>query len=470
MHFIFNKDMGSLSLRLKGRSKAGRGGDFYPIHDLRLYSPEELPSYINPERTHENRILYGGELPQTKEEAKEWVKRIEEENKKLFKEMKEKGYLAKNQGYKIASPLVAGILTLSHEAQKKLREEKLLGKFLEYAKEYLELLAKALGTDLLYAVVHLDETAPHIHFALRNISYKDPDPEAVRKLGWDDLLPKLEKAKGKAITNLYYSETSLNNITQPRDYQFHMSRLQDTLEFFKPLGLGRGTPKKERLARGEPYWKVVNRSVRRLHEDLPKEIKLAEEKVARLYYEIGELERRHDELMEEIRRLEEKRAKLQEVEKRLEEATAKVYELEKEKAKLMQEILVMQSGIKALEKTYSEWQRKSEELAKELQRTEEEIERKRKELEELRYTLRGYEGMIRDRQRKYEEYERLLEDKRKELERLLAEIQEKKEVLEVFVGAIMDLREVYKLKKALAQKKEELKRELDEPPPPRLGR
>jgi len=465
--------MSSLSLRLKGKV-SGKSFDFYPIHDLRLYSPEKLPKYIDPERTHRNRILFAiDNLPKTKEEVAGWIKALEEENKRLFKELKAQGIISKNQGYKIARPLVAGILTLSHEAQRKLREEKLLDRFLEYAKEYLELLAKALGTDLLYAVVHLDETAPHIHFALRNLSYKDPDPDAVKKLGWEDLLPKLQKAKGKAISNLYYSEVSLNNITQPREYQFHMSRLQDSLEFFRPLGFGRGIPKRERLARGEPYWKVVNRSVKRLHEDLPKEIKLAEEHLGRLYYQIGEL-------VEKIQELEEKRAKLQKevktLEERWEEATAKVYETEKEKAKLMQEILVMQRSIKALKETHSEWQRKNEAVAKELQRADErlrelneEIRKAEEKLKELRDTLRGYELTIQNRRREYEELGRQIEEKKKVLEALTGIVADYQEILEL-KKQIKEHKEIIRnLAEQLKKKKEKLQRELGDEGP-HLGR
>jgi len=345
----------------------------------------------------------------------------------------------------------------------------------------LELLAKALGTDLIYAVVHLDETAPHIHFVLRNISHKDPDPEAVKWLGWEDLLPKLRMAKGKAISNLFYAETGLNSINPPRDYQIHMSRLQDTLEFFRPrMGFGRGTPKKERLARGEPYWKVINRSVKQLHEDLPKEIKLAEEELRRLYYEIGELERRYDELMEEIRKLEERKAKLLQevdaVEKRWQEATAKVYELEKEKAKLMQEIVVMQTGIKALEETYSEWQKRNETLAKELRGAEERlrelneaIQKAEEEVKGLKYTLRGYEAMIRDKKQEYEELSKQIEEKRKVLEALTGAVVDYEEIQELSKRLKEDKEMLRNLEEMARKKKEKLQRELGDEGP-HLGR
>jgi predicted nucleic acid-binding Zn-ribbon protein len=392
--------MESLSIRIITKRER-KPISLTPIHDLRLYTPESLPDYINPEKTHLNRILFAyGKLPRTKEEAKEWVKALEEENKQIFKRLKEEGAIPKNQGYKISSPIVEGILTLSHEAQRKLREDNtLFNKFLEYATEYLQLLARALGTDLLYAVVHLDEYAPHLHFTLRSISYKDPDPEAFKRLGWGDLFPSLSRTKGKSVISLFYSGKFKDG---KRDYQIPIERLQDSLEFFRPrIGFGRGVRKKERMARGEPYWKVVYRSVKQLHEDLPKEIKLAEERLSELYRQIGELERRYDELMEEIQELEKKKAQLSQevkaVEKRWEEATAKVNELEKEKVILEREVLITQMKIKIFEH--------------DLQITEE-------RLKELNEEVRKYETMIQDRKREYEEARKKREELSKEIERL----------------------------------------------------
>ena len=382
--------MKSLSIRLKGRV-AGKSSDFYPIHDLRLYSPERLPKHVDPGRTKNNRILFAlGDLPKTKEEVANWVKTLEEENRQLFKHLKEMGVIAKNQGYKIARPYVGGILTLSHEAQKDLRQNgNLFNKFLEYATEYLQLLAKALGTDLLYAVAHLDETAPHVHFAFRNLSYKDPDPEALKKLGWEDLAPKLQKAKGKAISNLFHGDDGFNEINGVRDYQIHFSRLQDSLEFFRPLGFGRGVRKKERMARGEPYWKVINRSVRELHEDLPKEIKLKRSELAELEREVElkkeeleMLEREKNRLLEELRQTAKK-----EVEK-FKEALAnlsKNYEEFKELTTIFvdratDEIETLKEEVKRLKEENETLRKETESLKNELLKAKE-TEKKLKGLE-----------------------------------------------------------------------------------------
>ena len=290
-----------MSVRLKDKATAPAHA---VIHDFRLYQQGSFPKYIDPNRSYRNRELYTREdIPYLEAQVEEWIGKIEEENKELFKELKERGVVPKNQGYRIKRPIISGILTLSHEAQEELKEDpRKMEDFLERAKDYLQTLADALGTDLLYAVVHLDETAPHIHFALRNFRYKEPNMEAVCKLGWEDLWETLKKGRGKALSNTFYSEDSVR-AKRKADFMISYSRLQDTLDYFEPLGFGRGTPKKEREARGEPYWRIVNRSVRRLHEDLPKEIKLKEKELKLLQEEVRRLREEKEWLEAELREL-----------------------------------------------------------------------------------------------------------------------------------------------------------------------
>lgn len=277
--------MKAISIRLKAaEGKESR----YVVHDFRLYDPDKLPSYIDPSRRDKNKVLVWGiaeDPPRTREEAEELLKKIVEENRELFKELKKTGYVAKNQGYKLKSHLAHGILTLSHEAQEDVKDSGKLVEFLHRAKEYLFTLADALGTDLVYAVVHLDETAPHIHFALRNLRTKESDPEAVKKLGWgEEELEALRRGTGKSVIATFQGGVA----KRWRDYNLHFSRLQDSLNFFTPLGFGRGIPKSERVEREEPYWKWTARSVRKLHEDLPREIEHAEKKLKKLGKKIRE--------------------------------------------------------------------------------------------------------------------------------------------------------------------------------------
>jgi hypothetical protein len=261
------------------------------------------------------------------------VEEIESKNRELFQKLKKQGLIPRNQGYKNKSHIAYGILTLSYEAQKEIEmNSDLRDKFLARAREYLHLLADALGTDLLYAILHEDETAPHIHFTLRNLRYKIPSPEAIRKLGWEDLTDTLKQGLGKAVTNTFYgSSFKANNV---RPYMIHYSRLQDTLKFFEPFGFGRGTPKKVREARGEPYWKTVYRNVRQLHEDLPKEIKLKRIELDELKEYVYELEERKTQLENQLRVLQAIAENLKEELKDIEDTIR----LKEENRKLKEEI------------------------------------------------------------------------------------------------------------------------------------
>jgi hypothetical protein len=104
-----------------------------------------------------------------------------------------------------------------------------------------ERLAAELNTELTGLVVHRDESAVHAHFQLSAVT-ADGYPLAQR------LNP-----DGTA-------------------------RLQDlAAEPWSDLGIGRGTPRHERIARGEPASQWVHRSVAQLHQDLPAEIEQAQE-------------------------------------------------------------------------------------------------------------------------------------------------------------------------------------------------
>jgi len=338
--------MASLSVRLKAKAKRNP-----LIHDLRLYPPKQLPKYINPYKTKENIVLSSlGPLPRSQEEADDFLAKLEQENRELFRQLKEQGLVPRNQGYKLNTPIVSGILTLSHEAQETLEGDgDLFNLFISKAKEYLRLLADALGTDLIYAVVHLDETAPHIHFALRNLRYRPPSQEASEKLGLDGDAEALRQGIGKAVSNTFYGDSPKGK--NPRPYQLPYSRLQDTLNFFRPLGFGRGKPKKKRIADGEPVWKWVNRSVRQLHEDLPKEINRLE--IERSYVILK--------LLDERERLEQLQKQLQELEERKRREEEELRKLREELHKLEDEIRKLEREKLWLEENIDRIMRKAEE-------------------------------------------------------------------------------------------------------------
>ncbi len=421
--------MGSLSIRLKNKPTSKNPKDFF-VHDLRLYSPEELPKYIDPSRTKNNILLISSEnLPTEKAKVEDYIKSLEEENKALFETLKQEGVIPKNQGYKIARPVVGGILTLSHEAQEKLKDPELLEEFLLEAKRYLKLLANALGTDILYAVVHLDETAPHIHFALRNLVYKETDREAIYELGWEDLEEPLKRARGKAISNVFYGNSP--KAKNPRSYQIPFSRLQDSLEYFRPkFGFGRGKPKKERIKEGEPVWKWTNRSVRKLHEDLPKEIELLEDKARKLRLAITKLYQDRDRLNREIKELEERKSKLEETKALLE---GRLKTLEEEVRKKEEYLSELQQKANAIEDSLSQKTSELEEKERKLSEITKKISEIQEKLLRLQDTLKKLSDEEREKKARLRELERSIHEKQQTLEsyeRKVSELEQKKEELE----------------------------------------
>ena len=388
--------MKAISIRLKtAEGKESR----YVVHDLRLYDPEKLPSYIDPSRNPQNKVLVWGLAegpPRTREEAEELLKKVEEESRELFKELKKTGYVAKNQGYKLKNHLAHGILTLSHEAQKDLKDHRKLEEFFHRAKEYLSTLAKALGTDLVYVVVHLDETAPHIHFAFRNLRTREPDPEAVKRLGWgEEELEALRRGVGKSVIATFQGSVAKSW----RGYNLHFSRLQDSLNFFEPIGFGRGVPKKERMADGEPYWRWTARSVRRLHEDLPREIEHTEKRLKELEEKIRKA---REAIRSEKKRL---KKKLVQTFKRAGVRVKEVGVLRKEKVislddlgKFLDVVAEELAGAGRVVETAERLKKEVGELGKEVLRKRKEVE----ELEEERERLRAEIERLRSIQREYE--------------------------------------------------------------------
>jgi len=392
--------MKALSLRLK---TAEGNESRYLVHDFRLYDPEKLPAYIDPSRSSQNKVLVWGlaeGLPRTREEAEELLKKVKEESKELFKELKKTGCIPKNQGYKLKSHLAYGILTLSHEAQQDVKDPQRLEEFLSHAKEYLEALAKALGTDLVYAVYHADETAPHVHFALRNLRTKDPDPEAVKRLGWgEEELEILRRGVGKSVIATFQGSVAKTW----RNYNLHFSKLQDSLNFFEPIGFGRGIPKAERVAKGEPVWKWTYRSVRRLHEDLPREMEHTERRLRELEEKIKNARKA---IRSEKRRLKKKLGQL------LKKSGARVRTIglfRKEKVISLEDLnrfvntLVEElAGAGQVIETAEKLKKEASELGREVLRKRREIEELERERQRLRHEIERLRSVQRELEQRQE--------------------------------------------------------------------
>jgi len=198
-------------------------------HDLRI---GKQPDYVDPERKGLNRNLVAlRPLPE-----------IQRENNKLRSRRDCARKMKSN-----AAVVMTGIITFGHEAQFMfacLSNEQQDAAYLELA----ERIAERLRTRVESLDVHADETADHAHFMLRG--YTD-DGEPVSKVA------------------TYTIAAELQDITA------------EVMQTYCP-DIERGHKKWDRIENGANYADTVNRSVKQLHQDLPREIAAREAELARL--------------------------------------------------------------------------------------------------------------------------------------------------------------------------------------------
>jgi uncharacterized protein YbjQ (UPF0145 family) len=228
--------MSSKSISVRIQPNSGRKGAGQRKHDLR--DPSATPDYVDPTRSALNSVI----IPPPKSEdvrAEIAANRLAAGQKKLQAD---------------ARTTIAGVLTFGTDAQiiiERLSRSEQDALFERLAQR----VAKEASRPLLGLVVHRDESAIHAHFTLRGYELKD----------------------GREIA--------------PRFTPADLKRLQDVVSYeVGHLGIERGTPKAERIERGEGKAQTIHRTVAELHNDLPKEraaeaqkIKEAQEK--RSYYE-----------------------------------------------------------------------------------------------------------------------------------------------------------------------------------------
>jgi len=182
-------------------------------HDFRVknvsYAKEDKP------------IIYIGDgkikkLNKTEVEAEEIAKRIWEKHKEEVNEINKN----RRKQHRIEKTAITGVLTFSPSITKELQKikdkKKRLALFTKYAKQAVSNIAKEIGSkDIEYIVLHIDETTPHFHFALKAYSNDN-----------------------KALARHLYNNKKL------------FERLQDiAAEPFKTLGFTRGRSKRETNAR-----------------------------------------------------------------------------------------------------------------------------------------------------------------------------------------------------------------------------
>lgn len=202
--------------------KASKGA-WQLAHDFRT----QVPDYVDSEKIKENRVLLGEDVtPQSIKDS------IFEQSLRIRK-------ATKKSPRKDANFFLSVVISFSAEARDFVNQnppESLDALAVKYAEDF----AARFDVKLLYVVVHVDESTRHYQFLTENINGNG---------------------------------NSLNNQLGKKD----LSALQDKAgEIFAEVALSRGIKKKERLANGEDYAKTVHRSVKQLHEDLPREISFME--------------------------------------------------------------------------------------------------------------------------------------------------------------------------------------------------
>lgn len=212
---------------VSGRKAAGQRQ-----HDLR--DNRHIPDYVDRDRIRQNSVL----IP-TPEPAS--IRKEIAANRKAAGQQKLRAD---------ATTVASGILTFGTKAQgiiEALPKDEQDQLFMDMA----QAVADKTGHNLIGLVVHRDESAIHAHYALRGYRLTADGKEMPLRLKKTDL-----------------------------------SAIQDTIgAVCGKYGINRGTPKEVRVARGEDRSKTDHRSVKQLHDDLPKELE-------ELYTEIADAEQK----------------------------------------------------------------------------------------------------------------------------------------------------------------------------------
>lgn len=217
----------TVSVRLEGARPSSV--DALRRHDLRI---GKQPDYIDQLKTELNSVVIE---PRCKSDILFLCesRRIDNGSKR---KMKSSSSLTKS-----------GVITFGTRAGELMKQLDYLEQnklFLKAAKN----IAKKCGVELIGLVVHRDESALHAHFQMPNVG-SDGVPISKKRISY--------------------------------------SGLQDLIaEPFSQHGITRGKKRSLRISDGEPVHKYVNRSVRRLHADLPLEIEVMELELRNLTLEL----------------------------------------------------------------------------------------------------------------------------------------------------------------------------------------
>mgnify|MGYP000185686073 CR=1 FL=1 len=263
---------------IRAEVRSARGYANQRAHDLRI-GPQ--PNYVDGSRSDLNRVLI--EPPKAPE-----LRKLAEE-RRAQRETSRK--LKSNAGIAVIGLIGFGIdaAKLFAELTPDAQDKALL--------EAAQIIADEANTTLEGLVYHLDETSGHAH---------------VTWCGYD--------LDGEPLSS-----------TMKRGM---LSRFQDRLAEVMAEhcpGIERGKSKWQRIEAGADYSETLNRSVRELHEDLPKEIAEKQEKLNDLLIQIPKLTARAEEMQARVDKLEEE-------EKQRELTVAKVKRLRTYRSRLIARI------------------------------------------------------------------------------------------------------------------------------------
>jgi len=266
-------------------------------HDTR----RRTPAYVDAERTKDNSTII--------EQPTEADLRQRCEDRRV-----QRG--AKRAMKSNAAILTSGIITFGKEAQPVIEAMTPAEQDALFTKT-AQAIADQWRTDLVSLTVHRDESAIHAHFGLLAV---DRD--------------------GKPLSKTLDTR-----------------KLQDIAgEVYQQYGITRGTPKAERLARGDDLSKIVHRSVAELHRDLPAEIETKRR----------EIEAQRKALDDQRRELEELEAKAEKNRRLVAEQEAKL-----QAGRVAEELA--QKRIATYQKREADAKAKAEKLAKEIEAKEAEF-------------------------------------------------------------------------------------------------
>ncbi len=316
---------------LTGRKAAGQRR-----HDMR--DRDHIPDYVDKDRIADNSVIIEPPDP-TKLRAEIAANRAAAGQQRLRADSR---------------TVIAGVITFGAEAQPLIDALPPAEQDRVYT-AVAQRIAEETGHALIGLVVHRDESAPHAHFSLRGYRL---DAKG-REIPWGRSY-EFDKEQGREVLRSWGRDA--------------MSRLQDVAAAVPEvvaLGITRGERKADRMARGDDAAKVIHRSVRQLHRDLPYEIEQRQKELAETEQAIvarrGALQAELDRVLAEIQDQQEKAEKnrrlIEEQEAKLaahrvtEEKAAKrieTYEKREQAAKPEIEVLeakkaVLEADAKALE-------------------------------------------------------------------------------------------------------------------------